>query len=146
MFDFSSWMSGDLPTPGIPESSTACPSPSLDFCQRSSNKLSSVERPTSGVRELACAASKRVAVCFGGKYPIYAKRFGRAFDFSKTKILKFKRSRCEPLRRLRYKQSVGRGERLQPRSNVRRLAYCLHPAPRTAGLTDHDSPRANPHP
>src|SRR5215471_6027499 len=81
---------------------------------------------------------------FRGKYPIYAKRFGHAFDFSKTKILKFKRGRCEPLRRLRYKQSVGRGERLQPRRNVRRLAPCLHPAPRTPGLTDTTRPEQIP--
>ena len=83
---------------------------------------------------------------FRGKNAIDAKWLAHAFEVSKAKILKFKGCRCKSLRRFRHKQSVGCGERLQPRRNVRRLADRLHPASRATALADHDSTGANAHP
>src|SRR6202035_2570630 len=83
---------------------------------------------------------------FRGKNAIDARRLAHAFEVSKAEILKFKGCRCKSLRRLRHKQSVGCGERVQPRRNVRRLADRLHPASRAAALAEADSTGATAHP
>ena len=66
----------------------------------------------SGVREPACAASKRLAVFLAAEHAVHVKRFSYTFEFLEPEVLKIKSCPYETPRQFRDEYRVGSGKGL----------------------------------
>ena len=134
----------DLPMPASPESRTTWPSPAFAFAQRRSNSSLSSSRPTrvgqpARVQRLEPAFLRTLA-----ESRIGARRPGDALELLRAEVAELEQVAEQPTRALGDDDAVGRGDRLQPRGEVWRVAddASLLRLPRTQEIADdHDSGR-----
>ena len=112
----------DLPMPGSPESSTTWPSPSCAWRQRRRSRKISSSRPTSGVRPAGLA---RLEAPFGAaraRDPPGRKWLGEALEPLGTEVVELEQAADQAPRRRADHDRAGRGQRLEPRREVRHFA------------------------